>query len=334
MDTMLESGLSMSQWLQESYPQLETFFYYISELGIEEFYLAVIPLIYWCIHKRLGKHLAFVFLISVMLNAIGKHALRTPRPYWLDGSLGLAAEDSYGVPSGHAQLATTTYLFVAGWIQKRWVWLVAIVMVILMGISRIYLGVHFWHDTLAGFLVGLLVLSGYIIWQHYLARNFNKQILGYRLMFAVALPLGLALIYGLIRLLIGDPDMSAAWSAYIPDAEIASIEAAATGFGALLGACIGLLLESSRVRFRVDGAIWKRALRYLLGLAVTLLIWGGLRAVFPSEPLLVAIPLRVVRYTAILLWVAYYAPMLFVWLRLAEAEPDPGITIAMRQEEG
>jgi hypothetical protein len=179
-----------------------------------------------------------------------------------------------------------------------------------------------------------LVLVGYVIWQRYLARDFNKQILGYRLMFAVALPVGLALIYGLVRLLIGEADMSVAWSAYIPEAELASIEAVATGFGALLGACVGLLLESSRVRFRVDGAVWKRALRYVVGLAVTLLIWGGLRAVFPSDPLWLAIPLRIVRYVAILLWVAYYAPMVFVWLRLADAEPKPAITISLRQDEG
>jgi membrane-associated phospholipid phosphatase len=333
MDAIIESGLAMTQWLQESYPQLETFFYYISELGIEEFYLAVIPLIYWCIHKRLGKHLAFVFLISVMLNAIGKHAFRTPRPFWLESDLGLASEESYGVPSGHAQLATTTYLFVAGWVKKRWVWLVAIVMVILMAISRIYLGVHFWHDTLAGFLLGILVLVAYVLWQRYLARDFDKQILGYRLMFAVALPISLALVYGLIRLIIGEPDMGVAWSDFIAEAEIASIEAVATGFGALLGACVGLLLEASRVRFRVDGAVWKRALRYVIGLAITLLIWGGLRAIFPSDPLWLAIPLRVVRYVAILLWVAYYAPMVFVWLRLADAEPKPEITISLRQDD-
>jgi membrane-associated phospholipid phosphatase len=332
MDAILESGLTMTQWLQNSYPQLEAFFYYISELGIEEFYLAIMPLIYWCIHKRLGRHLAIVFLISVMLNAIGKQALRTPRPYWLDSSLGLAAEDTYGVPSGHAQLATTTYLFVAGWVRKRWVWLVAIVMVILMAISRMYLGVHFWHDTVVGFLMGVLVLVAYVLWQRYLARGFNKQILGYRLMFAVALPVVLALIYGLIRLLIGEADMGVAWSAYVAEAEVASIETAATGFGALLGTCVGLLLETSRVRFRVDGAIWKRALRYVVGLAVTLLIWGSLRAIFPSDPLWLAIPLRVVRYVAILLWVAYYAPMVFVWLGLAEAEPKPEITISLREE--
>ena len=333
MDALYQSGLEVSQWLQATYPQLESFFYYISELGIEEFYLAIIPLIYWCIHKRLGKHLAFVFLISVMLNAIGKQALRTPRPYWLDSNLQLASESSYGVPSGHAQLATTTYFFVAGWIQKRWVWLVAIIMVFLMAISRMYLGVHYWFDTVVGILLALLILAAYVVWQHYLARDFNKQILGYRLMFAIALPVGLALIYGVIRLIIGEADMSVAWSAFIPDAEIASVEAVATGFGALLGACVGLLLESSRVRFRVDGAVWKRVLRYVLGLAVTLLIWGGLRAIFPSDPLWLAVPLRVLRYVAILLWVAYYAPMVFVWLGLAEADPKPEISISLRTEE-
>lgn len=333
MDALYESGLTVSQWLQETYPQLETFFYYFSELGIEEFYLAIIPLIYWCIHKRLGKHLAFVFLISVMLNAIGKHTFRTPRPYWLDESLRLASESSYGIPSGHTQMAATTYLFVAGWVQKRWVWVIAIIMVFLMAISRMYLGVHYWMDIVAGLLLALLLLAAYWLWQRFFAREFNKQILGYRLMFALALPVGLLLVYGLIRLIIGEADLSVAWAAYIPDAEISSMESVATGFGVLVGASIGLLLESSRVRFRVDGVIWKRVLRFLLGLAVTLLIWGGLRVVFPSDPLWLALPLRVLRYVLILLWVAYYAPMVFVWLGLAEADPKPEITISLRKEE-
>lgn len=327
-----ESSLTLTQWLQETYPWLETFLYYFSELGIEEFYLAIIPLIYWCIHKQLGRHLAFVFLVSAMLNGIGKHAFRTPRPFWLDANVGLASEPSYGVPSGHTQMATATYLFIAYWLKKRWAWGAALLIILLMALSRVYLGVHFWHDIITGFLLGGSIIIGYVLWQKYAARNFNKQILGYRMMFALALPAGLALLYGLILLLIGEADMSVAWAAYIEAAEIASIEAVATGFGALLGAAIGLLLEPSRVRFQVEGAVWRRALRYLVGIAITLLIWGGLRAIFPSDPLWLAIPLRVLRYTLILLWVAYYAPMVFVWLRLATAEPDPGITITMRKD--
>ena len=113
----MNSDSSMTRYLQTTFPQLEGFFVFISTLGLEEFYLALFPLIYWCIHKTMGKIFAYVFLLANALNPLFKYAFRGPRPFWFDPSLGLWEETSYGVPSGHVQLATVTYLFLAIWIQ-------------------------------------------------------------------------------------------------------------------------------------------------------------------------------------------------------------------------
>ncbi len=120
MDPIYEFGLNMTRYLQETFPQLEGFFTFISTLGLEEFYLSLFPLIYWCIHKTVGKMFAYVFLITNALNPLFKAGFRGPRPYWLDPSLEMWEETSYGVPSGHVQLATVTYLFLAGWISSRY----------------------------------------------------------------------------------------------------------------------------------------------------------------------------------------------------------------------
>ena len=97
----------------------------------------------------------------------------------------------------------------------------------------------------------------------------------------------------------------------------------------MLGAGIGLVLERTRIRFLVDGPIWQRAVRYLLGIVVAGVIWAGLGQVFPDDPLWLALPLRLLRYSLLTLWVTYYAPWVFVKLKLAQAKPDPGIEMTL-----
>lgn len=329
MESVYNFGLDATRWLQATYPQLEAFFRLVSQLGIEEFYLLLLPLIYWCLDKRLGKHLAYVFLLTNLVANTFKHLLREPRPYWLDSSVGLATEESYGLPSTHVQPAATTYFFLAAWVRRRWVWLLAALAVILMSLSRIYLGLHFVHDTLGGLLIAVVVLAAYFVWQRYFAAQFEKRILGYRLLIAVLLPLVIVGLYAAVYLVLGEPDTTVPWAAFIPDAELAGLESMATTFGALLGAGVGLTLEGSRVRFLVRGPLWQRILRYLVGIVVTVGLWASLRLIFPAEPLWLALPLRVIRYLLILLWVSYYGPMIFVWLRLAEAEPEPRIEMTL-----
>ncbi len=327
MDPIHEFGLEMTRYLQETFPQLKGFFTFISTLGVEEFYLSLFPLIYWCIHKTVGKLFAYVFLVANALNPLFKFAFRGPRPFWFDKSLMWWEETSYGVPSGHVQLATVTYLFIAGWIRRWWAWLIAAVMIILMAISRIYLGAHFPHDVLVGFFISIFVLLGFVSWQRNYAKGFQKRILGQKLMVAVAVPVVYAVIFVGVSLLIGEPDMSVEWADYIPAAELAGKEGVATAVGMLLGAGIGLIFEGSRIRFRVDGKIWLRAVRYIVGLAITLALWAGLKVIFPEEPLWLAMILRVLRYFIVALWITYYAPWFFVKIKLAEADPEPGIDL-------
>lgn len=323
MEPLYDFGLAATRWLQETYPHLQAFFTAVSATGRFEFFLAVLPLLYWCFDKRLGATLTYLVTLSVVINSFIKHPLRAPRPYWLDASLGLGDEETYGLPSNHVQSAAIVYFLLAGWFRQRWLWLVAFLMVIIMALSRIYLGVHFVHDTVGGFLLGVLVLVGFYLWRRYVTRRFNNTILGQRLLAAIAVPIVLAVLYVAALLILGEPNMDVPWAEYIEPTELGSIEASASYFAVLLGLGIGFLFEGSRVRFMVDGPIWKRALRYVLGMIVVLAIWKGLGAVFPADPLWLAIPLRILRYFLLAIWAAYYAPLVFVRLGLAQARSEP-----------
>ena len=326
MDSLYGFNLELIGWLQETYPQLESFFVLISNFGSLEFYLAVLPLIYWTINKRLGKLLGLTLFISVGINTIFKQTIRGPRPFWLDPSLGILETDGYGMPSGHTQNTTALLILIAGWVRKGWVWFLAFLMIALMGLSRIYLGDHFISDVIGGFLVGIIILVGIILWRRYLASSFYKRILGQRLLFAILVTLMLALAFVAVVLLIGTPDLSVPWAEYIPEAELTSKTDMATAVGALLGFSIGILLEGGRVRFRVDGSLGKRTARYILGIIIMVIIWQGLGILFPDDPLWLAIPLRILRYTLVALWASYYAPAVFVRLKLADADPKPEIS--------
>ena len=207
--------------------------------------------------------------------------------------------------------------------------LLALLYILLMALSRLYLGVHFLQDIAVGFAVGLLVFGAFLMWQQTFFDRYSKQILGRRLLLMVLIPIVLAVVYIGALLLLGLPNMDAPWASFIPAAELNGHEDVVSTVAGLLGFGVGILLESSRIRFRAGGPIWQRIIRYILGIAVAIGIWAGLRAVFPAEPAWLALPLRFLRYLLLLLWVTYIAPWFFVKLRLAAADTESEVRVTL-----
>lgn len=327
MEPINEFSLELTKWLQENYSQLDPLFDAVSSFVRFEVYLAIIPLIYWSLEKRLGRSLAYLVTFSDMIYQILKAWFRDPRPYWIEEGIGLHDEKTYGIPSGHAQTATVLYLYLAAWFRKRWIWVVALTLVFLTFLSRLYLGVHDIEDILAGVLVGVLILVGFYLWKRFASEWYSNRILGQRLLIAIAIPFSLGAIYIAVLFILGEPDYGVSWAGRIDSAEQVARSNVARSFGGLIGLSVGFLLEGSRVRFVVEGPVWKRILRYLVGIAVTVLLWAGLKALLPDDPEWLDIVLTIVRYLLVSLWIAYYAPMAFIYLRLADASPVPESTI-------
>ena len=145
----------------------------------------------------------------------------------------------------------------------------------------------------------------------------------------VLIPVVLAVVYIGALLLLGPPNMDVPWASFIPAAELNGHEDVVSTVAGLLGFGVGILLESSRIRFRAGGPIWQRVIRYILGIAVAIGIWAGLRAVFPTEPVWLALPMRFLRYLLLLLWVTYIAPWFFVKLRLAGADMESEVRVTL-----
>lgn len=333
MDDMYTISLEFIHWLQSNYPQLIGFMTAVSFFGSENFYLVIMPFIYWSVNKRLGRYLGYLFVVSILINSQLKQIFRGPRPFWLDpaiiteGTAEQGVEHQYGMPSGHTQITAVLLLFLASWFKKGWGWAMAVVAIILMMFSRLYLGLHFLQDLAAGLLVAFVILLAYWLWLRKGRVPMGNYIFGRRLLLAIAPPFIFLILYAIALFLLGEPETAVSWSEFIAGAEIESYKSVALSFGAFLGFAIGILFEARDVRFRVEGAWWQRLLRLIVGLAGMLLFWRGLALVFPTEPTWLMLIFRTLRYFITVLWVTYLAPMLFVRIRLCHADPKHEISI-------
>jgi glycerophosphoryl diester phosphodiesterase len=141
-------------------PALTQVFTALSVLGYTEFFLVMLPLGYWLWDKALFTRLAVLIGLIGLSNSFLKDLFQDPRPaaaLALDGRVG----DSFGLPSGHAQVATAMWLWLAHEIKRPWTWAVAIAIALGVAFSRIYLGVHDVEDVLAGIVLGLAALVIY-----------------------------------------------------------------------------------------------------------------------------------------------------------------------------
>lgn len=134
--------------------------------------IAVVTLIVllWCWHR--GERSAFAGLVGVIaideaLNFALKHMFERPRP---DLFQEIETLHSYSFPSGHAMAATAIWGMIAIVIARlaprlqHWIAGSAIALILLIGLSRIYLGVHWVTDVLAGYAAGATILFLGILW--------------------------------------------------------------------------------------------------------------------------------------------------------------------------
>lgn len=308
-------------------------------LGSEQFFLLFVLLVYWCINKGLGADMGVLLIFSGFVNGLLKSFFRHPRPFWSNPALQLSNASSFSLPSGHAQNSTVVFGYLALWLAgkenrtgprgesgARWLWIAFLILLILLvSISRAYLGVHYPGDILWGCAVGLLIITLYAWLKPRVLPWLRKQAIGTHLVLAV---LASAIVLGSEALLLSIPfGTGQALGDFYADARRTTLEEAANLAGMVPGLWIGLALEMRLVRFTVAGVFWRRALRYVIGIAGLFIIWMGLRLIFPEEPLALNLALRVVRYGLAMLWAIVAWPWLFVRLKLglreegAEARP-------------
>jgi len=296
-------------------PTLTALVKFITALGTEALYIPLLLIIFWCIDEKRGFRLGILIIVSAWINSFVKNLLKQPRPYNLEPSVGLAAESSYGVPSGHAQMSLTFWIPMAVWIteklqRKRFlIWTAVISFILLIGFTRLYLGVHFPTDLLAGWILGGVVLVVWFLAGPRIEKLFISA--GTRIQYISAAILALLMD-----------------SVYPRDRSLPAM---------LLGFCLGYTLMKTRFPFFARGEIKGKKpglpnmiLRCLTGFLGMVIIYMALRLILPGEGSLFRnIPVwgsaspfyelgHFIRYALLGFWVSSGAPRMFQRMGLAQ----------------
>ena len=293
MENILDWGISVLIWFQQFSPALDLPFKAITFMGDQPFFMLLLPLIYWCLNRRLGARLTILFLFSAYLNAVAKVLAAQPRPYQYDSRvLPLHKAGGGGFPSGHTQNAVVVWGYLASHFGGVGLWTLAGCLMLLIPLSRLYLGLHFPTDLLGGYLLGAALLLLYLRLETVVEAWLSKKGLAWQLCAGLFVPLLLVLL--------------------VPGNRKFAVIIGAT----FMGMGVGFALERRWVRFESGGLWWKRVLRFLVGVPVLFTLWLGLRTAFYGlEP---EHFYRFVRYMLMGLWSGLGAPWLFVKIKLAD----------------
>ena len=233
-------------------PFFDFLFQLITICGEQIVLISIISIIYWTLDKKFGEYIAYSVLTSVLLNNAIKDIFKMKRPIGEEGIRTLREQTAtgYSFPSGHTQGASSFYGAMAIYLKKRVMYIIATVMIILIGFSRLYLGVHYPKDVIVGGILG--VLTSLICYKLY-NRVENKMLL-YVITFAI----------------------------FIPALTFAHSADFIKGMGTYLGFIIGIYIEKKYVNFSTEGSTGNKIIRVLLGIVILLVLQLGLKVLLPS----------------------------------------------------
>jgi len=326
METLAQNGIHWILAVQALGAWLKAPMEFFSFLGTENFFLLLLPLIYWCVDARVGIQLGFILITSSYFNGVIKLLFAGPRPYWVSKQvIPLAAESTFGIPSGHAQNAVSVWGILAANYRKYWAWILAFGLMFFIGFSRWYLGVHFSFDVLVGWLLGAILLWVFVrFWNPIEAwlrqKTLREQVV---LAFFVSMLFVSFGVFSASRL--NGYTFPEAWrdNALRASAELpapASMEVVFTTAGTFFGLAAGAAWIMSRGGYQAHGSVQQRAIRFVVGLIGIMILWRGLALVFPDNADAISFTFRYLRYSLVGFWISAGAPWLFFRFKLADAK--------------
>lgn len=264
--------LEIIKWLQSfRTPFLDKLFEFFTVFGEELVVIAILGGIYWSINKRIGERLGITVFISLGLNSLLKAIFMRLRPFMVDTEItNLRPETSggYSMPSGHTQSASTVFFGLYQFFKKKYLLIIAIVITVLVAISRMYIGVHYLTDVLVGAFLGIIIT-------YYLAKYLSRKEDLSKIYNIILIISGIALVglfvYNLISL---------SGTSFDSEAFYFNTEALAKMIGTLVGFVLGVRFENKYVNFSNHNHLLKNILRFALGIAVVMAVRIGLKEIF------------------------------------------------------
>lgn len=235
-----------------SNPFLDILFEGITICGEQIVLIAIMSIIYWTIDKRFGEYLAYSALTSVLLNNSIKDIFKMKRPIGEEGIRTLRPQTAtgYSFPSGHTQGAASFYGAIAIYLKRNIYYIISAFIILLVGFSRLYLGVHYPKDVIVGAILGVSVS----LFSYYLFNKINNKMFLYIITFIIFIP---ALTFA------KSPDFI-------------------KGLGTYLGFILGIFIEKRYINFSVDGKIKNKVLRVLIGVLILAILKLTFKVLLPN----------------------------------------------------
>lgn len=288
--------VSLMVWLQSNLrPLITSFIQYLSIFGEELAMVVVLGLLYWCIDKKLGKTVGITALICTVWNPMLKNIFLRRRPYFdnpeieilrvvdSDADIYDIAAQGFSFPSGHSSNAASLYVGLAAAVKKKPLTVLAVVLPLVVGISRVCVGAHYPTDVICGWLLGLVA----VLVVPLVRRKVKND-----------------KIFYLIFMIIGLPGFFYATSSDFY-----------TSYGMMTGMFLGVMFEEKFVNFENTRSVVRSILRVAGGAAVFFGLNTLLKLPFSSDflaqPVFAARLIRTLRYTLVLFIDIGVYPMLF-----------------------
>ena len=244
---------------------LDFIFSIITLFGEETIFMAAGMIVFWCVDKHKGYFLLCVGFVGTVFNQFLKILCRVPRPWIKDSNFTIVesareAASGYSFPSGHTQVAVGLYGGIARATDKTWLRITMVVLALLVGLSRMYLGVHTPADVLVSLAIGaVLVLAGYPL--------FRKAEKSPKVMYGILLSiLGIMVAYLIFILTFPFP----------ANIDSHNLESARENAFTLLGCSLGLVaaytVDKKWTSFTTDAVWWAQLIKVAGGLILVIAV--------------------------------------------------------------
>ena len=251
----------------------------VTLVGEETFFLALGLFLIWCCNKRDGYLVLMVSFTGIILNQFLKMVFRVPRPWVKDPNFTIVESaregaSGYSFPSGHTQNSVGMLGALGVSSKKLWVKILCIAGVILVPLSRMYLGVHTPQDVLVSMAIAFVLI---VAFDFLLRLNDKHPYVIYIVMGVLVL-----LTVGFMVFLYAYPFPEDVFF----EENVSNYESALKNAYTMLGCTLGMLLfrfaDDKYIKYDTKAVWWVQLLKLGLGLAIVLAVKEGTKPVLDA----------------------------------------------------